>query len=60
MQLGTGTTCSIAEVVERCMVVTGQQAEIVTEHERVRPDASEVQVLLSDPERPAPGSGGRP
>ncbi len=51
VQLGTGSTYSIAEVVERCMAVTGQQAAIVTEQERVRPDASEVKVLLSDPSR---------
>ncbi len=60
VQLGTGTTYSIAEVVERCMVVTGQRAEIVTEHERVRPDASEVQVLLSDPSRAAARLGWTP
>ena len=51
VQLGTGSTYSVAEVVERCMAVTGQQATIVTEQERVRPGASEVKVLLSDPSR---------
>lgn len=49
VQLGTGTTWSIAEVVETCMRVTGQRADVVTEAERVRPEASEVQILLSDP-----------
>jgi NAD dependent epimerase/dehydratase len=49
VQLGTGTTISIGDLVKACIEVTGQQAEILVESERVRPDASEVQVLLSDP-----------
>jgi UDP-glucose 4-epimerase len=49
IQLGTGETYSIGEVVQRCLAVTGVDAEIVVEDERVRPEGSEVQVLLSDP-----------
>jgi UDP-glucose 4-epimerase len=49
VQLGTGVAVSIGELVELCMEITGSQATIVTDKERVRPPASEVQVLLSDP-----------
>jgi NAD dependent epimerase/dehydratase len=51
VQLGTGRTYSIGEVVELCMTVTGTRAEIVTEEQRIRPAGSEVEVLLSDPTR---------
>lgn len=49
VQLGTGISVSIGDLVELCMKVTDQHAEVVTDPERVRPAASEVQVLLSDP-----------
>ncbi len=49
VQLGTGTTYSIGEVVEMCMKVTGTTASIVTDQARIRPARSEVEVLLSDP-----------
>ena len=50
VQLGTGRTVSIGEVVDLCRSVTGRcDAEIVVETERIRPDGSEVEVLLSDP-----------
>ncbi|HKX68362.1 MAG TPA: SDR family NAD(P)-dependent oxidoreductase [Intrasporangium sp.] len=51
IQLGTGRTISIGEVVDLCRTVTGSAAEIVTEQARIRPEGSEVQVLLSDPTR---------
>lgn len=51
IQLGTGRTVSVGEVVELCRTVTGSSAEIVTDTERIRPEGSEVQVLLSDPAR---------
>jgi NAD dependent epimerase/dehydratase len=51
IQLGTGRTVSVAEVVELCRVVTGSRARIVTDEQRIRPEGSEVQVLLSDPAR---------
>ena len=60
VQLGTGTTYSIQEVVELCMDVTGQRAEVITEEERVRPAGSEVEVLLSDPTRAAARLGWAP
>ena len=49
VQLGTGSSYSIREVIEICEEVTGIRAEIVLEPERVRPKESEVAVLLSDP-----------
>ena len=49
VQLGTGVAYSIAEVVEACQRVVGTSARIVTDEARLRPAASEVEVLLSDP-----------
>ncbi len=49
VQLGTGSTYSIGEVVQLCLAITGSTAEVVTDEERVRPAGSEVEVLLSDP-----------
>ncbi|GGC87272.1 UDP-glucose 4-epimerase [Tersicoccus solisilvae] len=49
IQLGTGHDVTIGELVELAREVTGSTAEIITEDERVRPDASEVMRLLSDP-----------
>lgn len=49
IQLGTGVAVSIGDVVELCRNVTGSEALVVTDDQRVRPEASEVQVLLSDP-----------
>jgi NAD dependent epimerase/dehydratase len=50
VQLGTGSAISVGDLVELCRVVTGRDdAAVVVEGERVRPDGSEVEVLLSDP-----------
>jgi len=50
VQLGTGRTVSVGEVVDLCRAVTGRDdAAVVVEDERVRPEGSEVEVLLSDP-----------
>lgn len=51
VQLGTGRTVSIGEVVDLCRRVTGNDARVVTDADRVRPPGSEVQVLQSDPRR---------
>ncbi len=51
VQLGTGSAVSIRELVDFCRTITGRtDAEVVVEDERIRPDGSEVEVLLSDPE----------
>jgi UDP-glucose 4-epimerase len=60
VQLGTGSTYSIGEVVELCMKVTGHEAKVVTEEERIRPVGSEVEVLLSDPAKAAARLGWTP
>jgi NAD dependent epimerase/dehydratase len=50
VQLGTGRAVSVGEVVELCREVTGNlDAEVLVEDERIRPEGSEVEVLLSDP-----------
>jgi UDP-glucose 4-epimerase len=50
VQLGTGRTVSVGELVDLCREVTGREAaEIVVEDARIRPDGSEVEILLSDP-----------
>lgn len=51
VQLGTGSTYSIGEIVQKCLQITGSSARVVTEEDRVRPADSEVEVLLSDPSR---------
>lgn len=51
IQLGTGSMVSIQEMVDTAIAVTGRQVRVVTDERRLRPDASEVTVLLSDPTR---------
>lgn len=49
IQLGTGSTYTIGEIVELAKKVTGSPAQVRSEAQRIRPDKSEVMVLLSDP-----------
>lgn len=49
IQLGTGRTISIGELFEIACRVTGAKATVATDPKRIRPDASEVLVLQSDP-----------
>lgn len=49
IQLGTGRTVSIGELFDTCCKVTGVPAKAVVDERRLRPDASEVLILLSDP-----------
>jgi len=49
IQLGTGVAVSIAELFKLATDALGVQANIVTAEARLRPDASEVLVLQSDP-----------
>jgi UDP-glucose 4-epimerase len=51
IQLGTGRTVSVGDLVDLCKKVTGSEAEVVTDSDRIRPEGSEVQILLSDPSR---------
>lgn len=49
LQLGTGHSVSIAELFAAACRVVGVDATVKQDPRRVRPDASEVMVLLSDP-----------
>jgi UDP-glucose 4-epimerase len=49
IQLGTGRALSIAELFDAACRALKVQASIVADPARLRPDASEVEVLLSDP-----------
>ncbi|WP_233157528.1 MULTISPECIES: SDR family NAD(P)-dependent oxidoreductase [Amycolatopsis] len=51
VQLGTGSCVSVGELFDLCCDVVGASAKIESESLRVRPDAGEVEVLLSDPAR---------
>ena len=60
VQLGTGRTVTVGDVFQACCEVTGSRAVPVVEEQRVRPERSEVQVLLSDPSRAASLLGWKP
>lgn len=49
IQLGTGRAVSIGELLEIAKTLTGSEATAVQDVARLRPDASEVLVLQSDP-----------
>lgn len=51
IQLGTGEAVSIGELFAAARRVVGVDAEVVEDPRRLRPNASEVLVLLSDPTR---------
>ena len=51
IQLGSGKAYSVGEVFELACRVLGVEAETEVSPERLRPERSEVQVLLSDPTR---------
>lgn len=60
VQLGTGTTVSIGELVERAGKALEVDVTVVEDEQRVRPERSEVMVLLSDPRRARELLGWRP
>ena len=49
IQLGTGDSISVGEIVERVGAILGKELTVETDEARVRPPQSEVQLLLSDP-----------
>jgi UDP-glucose 4-epimerase len=49
IQLGTGRAESIGELFEMARRLTGSDARVIQDPLRMRPDASEVMVLQSDP-----------
>lgn len=53
VQLGSGTTISIGDLLDLCREITGVQADPIADAQRLRPARSEVDVLWSDPSRAA-------
>ena len=51
VQLGTGEAVSVGEIVDMVGSLLGTTLEVETDEARVRPEASEVRVLVSDPSR---------
>ena len=49
MQLGTGAEVSVAQLVEEVGELLGRELTVQQSAERVRPEASEVDLLVSDP-----------
>jgi NAD dependent epimerase/dehydratase len=49
IQLGTGVTVSVGDLVTECREITGCSAPVVCDAPRIRPEASEVQILMADP-----------
>jgi dTDP-glucose 4,6-dehydratase len=60
LQLGTGEDVSVAELVEAVGSIIGRKLQVEQESERVRPELSEVDRLVSDPERVRALTGWRP
>jgi UDP-glucose 4-epimerase len=53
LNVGSGRAISIGDLAELIFRVIGRRAELITEEARVRPDESEVMVLLADFRRAA-------
>lgn len=51
IQLGSGKTYSIKQIADVAMEVLNCKKEIVAKKERLRPEKSEVMILLSNPEK---------
>ncbi|MDA1131859.1 MAG: SDR family NAD(P)-dependent oxidoreductase [Proteobacteria bacterium] len=51
VNIGAGREWSIGDVARLLMDITGHRCEIVSDQDRLRPDASEVQRLLADASR---------
>ena len=60
INVGSGRTVSIAEVLEAVGAITGKRLEVVTDPGRVRPDKSEVGLLLADTRKAEALLGWRP
>jgi UDP-glucose 4-epimerase len=60
VQLGTGREVSIGQLFELLRGIVGGDAVVVEAADRLRPDASEVLLLLSDPDKAGSLLGWRP
>jgi NAD dependent epimerase/dehydratase len=60
IQLGTGVDVSIGELVQAVGEILGRELEVEVEEERIRPEDSEVERLLSSPRLAEELTGWRP
>ena len=60
IQLGTGRTVSVEELFRLSCRILGVAASVIRDPRRLRPDASEVLVLQSDPKRAKERLGWKP
>jgi nucleoside-diphosphate-sugar epimerase len=60
VNIGSGREISIGELVEVCKQITGSDAEILTDEQRLRPGGSEVERLLADNTRAREWAGWQP
>jgi NAD dependent epimerase/dehydratase len=60
VNVGSGREISIGDLVELCKQITGSDAEIVTDEQRLRPGGSEVERLLADNTRAREWAGWQP
>lgn len=60
IQLGTGESVSVGEIVDLVGELLGVELQVHTDPQRVRPALSEVQLLLSDPARARTVTGWTP
>ena len=58
--LGTGEACTIGEMVDLVVGITGVNKPVVSEQARLRPENSEVHVLLADAGKLSDATGWRP
>jgi nucleoside-diphosphate-sugar epimerase len=60
VNVGSGREISIGDLVELCKEITGSDARIVTDEQRIRPGGSEVERLLADNTRAREWAGWEP
>jgi NAD dependent epimerase/dehydratase len=58
--LGTGKEISIGDLVQKIIKLTGKEVEIVQDQQRLRPSKSEVERLLSNPDKAKKLTGWEP
>ncbi|WGS66030.1 NAD-dependent 4,6-dehydratase LegB [Marinitoga aeolica] len=58
--LGTGKEISIGNLAKKIIELIGKDVEIITDKERLRPEKSEVERLLSNPEKAMKLTGWKP
>ncbi|MEY2478156.1 MAG: hypothetical protein QOG87_3471 [Actinomycetota bacterium] len=60
VNVGSGREISVGDLVELCKEITGTDARIVTDEQRIRPGGSEVERLLADNTRAREWAGWKP